>query len=261
MQAPQYHETLFSRLYPGNQHSNPTYIPVFKALDTFLPLTPEQKRKTLLRADAGFGSDDNVDFALDEGWQVLTKGSGGRRPGAWAKQIAPAAWQQVAAHRWLAPSPNPLTYLRPVQQWVLRWQTPAGQLKHATLLCSVLDWSASALLTAYDARGACEAEFRTDKQGLKLARRRKLRLPAQEALILLTDLAHNTLAWLAPYMFPDGPLTTFGPLRLIEDVFSIPGRLRFDNQRLVEVQLNKAHPYALEVAAGLTNLLDHFGWP
>lgn len=224
-------------------------------------MTPDQKSRTLLRSDAGFGSDDNVDFALDEGWQILTKGSGGRRPGAWAKLCGEAAWQSITSQRWLAPSPVPTPFLRPVQQWLLRWQTPAGQLKHATLLCSVVEWTAQALLDAYDDRGACETEIRTDKQGLKLGRRRKLHLPAQEALILLTDLAHNTLAWLTPLMFPEGPLATFGPLRLIEDVLSIQGRLRFDNQRLLEVQLNKTHPHSAEVAAGLHNLLDHFGWP
>lgn len=148
-----------------------------------------------------------------------------------------------------------------MQQWVLRWQTETGQVKHATLLCSVPTWSAQEVLNAYDDRGACEVEIRSDKQGLRLPQRRKRQLPAQEALILLTDLAHNTLAWLAPLMFPTGQLATFGPLRLIQDVFSIQGRLCFEQQQLVEVQLCKTHPYAADVAEGLHRLLDHFGNP
>ncbi len=86
-------------------------------------------------------------------------------------------------------------------------------------------------------------------------------MPAQAALILLTDLAHNLLTWAGTWMFPDGPLAGFGPTQLIEDTLAIPGRLRFNHERLVEVQLNVRHPYAAQVAVGLEHLLDHFGYP
>lgn len=59
----------------------------------------------------------------------------------------------------------------------------------------------------------------------------------------------------------EGPLTGFGPTRLIEDVLAIPGHLVFDGDRLVEVQLNERHPYAFQVALGLERLLAHFGQP
>jgi len=113
----------------------------------------------------------------------------------------------------------------------------------------------------YDDRGACETEIQADKGGLKLCKRRKRRVAAQEALILLTDVAHNTLAWVSNWMFPDGPLACFGTTRLIEDVLTIPGRLIFSQERLVEVQLNELHPHATQVAAGLERLLNHFGHP
>ena len=62
-------------------------------------------------------------------------------------------------------------------------------------------------------------------------------------------------------MFADGPLTEFGPTRLIEDTLTIPGHLIFDGERLVEVQLNELHPHAAQVALGLERLLAHFGHP
>ena len=40
-------------------------------------------------------------------------------------------------------------------------------------------------------------------------------------------LAHNLLAWVSQWMFPDEPLAAFGTTRLIEDVFHLPGRLFF----------------------------------
>ena len=117
------------------------------------------------------------------------------------------------------------------------------------------------VIAYYDDRGACETEIQADKGGLKLCKRRKKRAAAQEALILLTDVAHNTLAWTSQRMFPAGPLAHFGTTRLIEDALAIPGRLIFSQGRLVEVQLNELHPHAAQVAVGLERLLDYFGYP
>lgn len=259
--APQYHETLFSRLYPGKQDSGPTYIPILEALDPCLALTPAQKQRVILRSDSGFGSDANVDRALSESWQILGKGKGGRRPNAWARQIGAADWQALGQERWIARAPQPPTYVRPTQSLVLRWQTATGIVHYSTVVCSLTDWSMTEIIAAYDDRGACETEIQADKGGLKLERRRKKRLAAQEALILLTDLAHNLLAWVGPWMFSGTALAQFGPTRLTEDVFCLPGRLFFDQERLREVQLNERHPHAEAVKEGLEHLLAHFDHP
>ena len=89
VEAPQYHETVFSRLYPGTQGvRGPTYMPILETLETSLLLSQAQKQHTLLRSDAGFGSDANVNHAPTAAWQVLGKGKGGRRPQAYAQQVA-----------------------------------------------------------------------------------------------------------------------------------------------------------------------------
>ena len=259
--APLYHETLFSRLYPGNQESSPAYIPTLEALDAFMHLTPAQKRRTVVRSDAGFGSDANINHALKGHWQVLTKNKGGRRPEAFARQVASTDWVALRPDRWVAPAVKPPTYAQPTTCLVLRWLTANSEVKHALLVTSVTSWTMTDVVAFYDDRGACETEIKTDKAGLKLERRRKKRLAAQEALVLLTDIAHNLLAWAPQWMFPDRPLAAFGATRLIEDVFQLPGRLFFDQNRLAEVQLNQRHPYAVEVATGLQQLLAFFGNP
>lgn len=227
-----------------------------------MSLNAEQKQRTILRTDSGFGGDDNINYALTEKWQVLTKGSGGKRPNAFARQVAPTAWRVLRPDdRWVARAVNPPSYTQPVQHLVLRWRNQKGELKHATVICSILAWSMTEVINYYDARGSCETEIQADKGGLKLCERRKKQPAAQEALILLTDLAHNLLAWSSPWMFPDGPLAQFGTTRLIEDVLAIPGHLIFDDEQLVEVQLNELHPHASQVALGLARLLAHFGHP
>lgn len=259
--APQYHETLFSHLYPGKQDSGPTYIPILEALEPCLQLMPEQKQRTVLRSDAGFGSDANVERALAAFWQILAKGKGGRRPHAWARQVPEANWQDLGQERWVARAIAPPQYSRPTHALVLRWQTAKGVVNYSTVICSVLEWTMAEIIAAYDDRGACETEIQADKNGLKLERRRKKCLAAQEALILLSDVAHNLLAWVSQWMFPSQDLAAFGAKRLTEDVFCLPGRLFFEQERLREVQLNERHPHAEAVKEGLERLLSHFGHP
>lgn len=227
-----------------------------------LNFSPVQKQRTILRSDSGFGADNNVNYALTQMWQVLTKGSGGHRPGAFARQIAPDDWHSLRPNdRWVTQVVDPPSYVKPVQNLLLRWSTQKGQLKHATLVCSILAWSMTQIVHCYDQRGACETEIQADKAGLKLSKRRKKHLAAQEALILLTDIAHNLLAWSSLWMFASGPLSQFGPTRLIEDALTMPGHLIFAGDHLVEVQLNERHPHATQVAEGLQRLLAHFGHP
>jgi hypothetical protein len=259
--APQYHETLFSHLYPGKQDCGSVYQPVLKTLAASLAFTDVQKQATIVRSDAGFGGDANINFALGAGWQVLAKGKGGRRPQRAARCVDPTTWMAMGKERWLAPMPQPPLYDQPTQHLVLRWQTSKGLLKYATLVCSILEWSMDEVLAHYDDRGACETEIQADKRGLQLERRRKKHLAAQEALILLTDVAHNLLAWTTYWMFPTGPYANFGFLRFTQDILTLPGHLCFENDHLVEVQLNERHPHARPVASALARLLDHFGNP
>ncbi len=253
---------MISHLYPGNRHSNPAYIPALIALQNLVGWQEKEKQYTILRTDAGFGSDDNINYALSQQWHVLTKGIGGRRPAALARQItSPDEWQAIDTNRWLVSVPHPPTFIRPVQVWLLKWFNPQGKRKLATLCCSVMDWSASETLAFYDDRGQCETEIQADKGGLRLCRRRKRHFTAQEVLILLTDLAHNLIAWSANWMSLTKPLNTFGTTRLIEDVLAIPGHLYFQDGHLRVVQLNELHPYAQQTADGLHHLLDYFGFP
>jgi hypothetical protein len=57
------------------------------------------------------------------------------------------------------------------------------------------------------------------------------------------------------------PLATFGTTRLIEELLAMPGRLYFDDGRLIEGQLQATHPHAAQVATALARLLDYFGNP
>jgi len=254
-----YHETLWSVAYPGNRHGYEYCKPALQQLLTHWAWSAEQRRQIIVRSDAEQGTDENVAYLLWQGFQVLMKGYSGRRTQAWVKRTADAYWQVDPTNpaRWAAPAPVKLRLGRRLDAYLLRWLGAQQQPCHATLL-TTLPAPLFTLWAWYDGRGASEVEIRTDKSGLQLAQRRKHSLDAQEAWIVLTDIAHNLLAWLHPWMLADSPFATFGPKRLVYDLLTIPGQLFFEDGRLAKVALWQTHPYAEDMQFCLHKLLKTF---
>jgi hypothetical protein len=230
-------------VYPGNQTSQACLRPTVAAVERVLGLTSAQRQRTVLRLDGGFGTDANLNWSLWHGYQVLSKGYSGKR----AKAFAQAA-----------PAPTPLRYYRRTQTAVMRWKTEQGTYKHSLLTTSLLEYSLAALAEAYDDRAMIEAEIKADKGGLQLHRRRKKRLAAQEALVLLTDLAHNLLAWSRGWMFRDSPFAEAGIYRIVKELFPIPGKVTVEEGQIVKLRLKASHPFAKPMLACLTRLFDRF---
>lgn len=189
MSAPQYHETLLSLLYPGNQTSEKSLHKTVQMVEQLLQMHERHQRdRVLIRLDAGFGSDPNINWLLHRGYQVLSKGKSGKRAAAFARQVT--QWQQLGEGKWIAPAPPHLChrYYCCTQTVMLRWyKQRSGQCKHALLICSLLDHDLIHISQLYDDRASRENEIKADKVGLLLPRRRKKQLNAQEALVLLTD--------------------------------------------------------------------------
>ena len=214
----------------------------------------------IVRSDAELGTDANVSYLLWAGFQVLMKGYSGRRTQAWVQRIPDTAWEADPDHanRWAAPAPVSLRLGRRLDAYVLRWYDTKQHLDHATLL-STLPHPVFVLWRLYDGRGAAEVEIRSDKSGLALHLRRKHSLTAQEAWVVLTDIAHTLVAWLQPWMLTGSAFENFGPKRVVHDLFTIPGHVTFDaNGRLCRVALLKSHPYAEEMQYCLQHLLATF---
>lgn len=207
--------------------------------------------------DGGFGTDANINWALWRGYHILSKGYSGKRASLYARTITD--WHTlVKDRRWIAWVPRPKRYGRRTRMAVLRWVDQDQKLRHATLVSS-LDLSLSQMVACYDQRGATEVEIRSDKSGLCLTNRRKKRMAAQEALILMTDLSHNLAAWLRPWMLQDSPFACYGPQRVIRDIMTVPGKVYFHNQHLKAIKLDRTHPYAKDLVPCLERLFTCFG--
>jgi Transposase DDE domain group 1 len=225
-----------------------------------LALPPAQRRRTVLRLDGGFGTDANLNWALWHGYQVLAKGYRGKRAKACARAVPPWEERRTGA-RWIAPAPTPLRYDRRPQTAVLKWRTEQDTYRHSLLITSLMEHSWAALAEVYDDRAAIEAELKADKGGLQLHRRRQQRLAAQEALVLLTDLAHNLLAWTREWICRDSPFADAGIYRIVKELLPIPGKVVIDEGHIVKLQLKASHPLAEPILVCLARLFDRFGTP
>ncbi|MCP4579208.1 MAG: hypothetical protein GY846_23285 [Deltaproteobacteria bacterium] len=208
------------------------------------------------------GTDENVNWGLWRNFQILMKGYSGPRAQQLASRIADDAWCDVSAggQRWMAWAVNPPRFGRHLNIFVLRW--PGKKKQHyATLLSSLCHLQPEATWRLYDGRGAVESEIKADKQGLRLPKRRKQSFAAQEALILLTDLAHNILSWVHHWVLEDTPFADFGTERMVDELFCIPGSVEYMGEHLHKVALLKTHPYAGSMLPILQNVLTFFATP
>lgn len=260
--VPDYHESLLSLVYPGDRQACEWFKPALRGLTEHWPWSQAQRQQVVVRTDAGLGTDANINYALWLHFQVLMKGFSGTRTQSWVKQLVQPTWiEDVARLRAITTVPTPLRFGRRTRNYLLRWVSPKGKLSYGILISSLLDLDPLTTLRLYDGRGADEGEISSDKTGLLLPKRRKQSLAAQEALVLLTDVAHNLLAWLHPWALHNTPFAGFGPQRLVSDLLSVPGHLEFENGRLVKVSLWQAHPYAEPLQIALITLLRYFDLP
>ena len=261
LSIPTYHETLCSLLYPGNQQASTMLKPAITMAQEFLDLSGEMRQRTIIRSDAGLGTDGNINWLLWSDYQVLMKGFGGSRSANFAKRLRDEDWMEDPPRkRWIAWAPNPPRYGRRINVFALRWQGKKG-LRYGTLLTTLSQLDPLSAWRLHDGRGAAEIEIKADKQGLRIPKRRKKSFTAQEGLILLTDLAHNILSWTHHWVLEDSPFADFGAQRMVDELVCIPGRIEMMGSRLQKVALLETHPYADSMRDILRRLLEFFGTP
>ncbi len=241
MSSVKYRETIWSDVFAGNCHTSNCLRPAVLGTENALELDPKRRQRVIWRIDSGGGSDDHIRWLLSRGYQVMVKGASNRRAEALSRQVT--RWD---AYRdaWLGLVDSPVDFGRSVQVIVKKRPKKDG-FCHSYYVSTLKMPSKGTLMAKYDARGGAEVEqFRNDKNGLHLAARRKRCFPAQKALVLLTDLAHNLLADFHHTTLADTKFAGFGPKRMVRDLLAIPGKLTFEGTQLKRTDLLESHPHA-----------------
>jgi hypothetical protein len=228
----------------GNRHTSNCLRSAVLGAENALELVPKQHQRVVWRIDGGGGGDDHIRWLLSRGYHLMVKGASNRRAEALARQVARwDAYRDVC----LGLVDAPVDFGRDVQVVVKKRQTKNGYC-HSYYVSTLKMPSKGTLMAKYDDRGGAEVEqFRNDKNGLHLAARRKRKLSAQQALILLTDLAHNLLADFHHTALVGTKFEGFGPKRMVRDLLAMPGKLEFEGTQLKRIELLESHQYAQDM--------------
>lgn len=224
--------------------------------------TPEHRALIAVRLDAGFGSEESHRWLLERGYHLLGKMKSGQRARKLAGPVA-EWWPTSSPGREVGVVQGPVDLGRPTQQYGVR--TPSKDKPGSTyyaVLVSTLGLTPQEAVAAYDGRAGMENDFKGDKQGLGLRSRRKRKLAAQEMVVLLAGLARNLLLWCRRWLAQgDLRLGKLGIVRLVREVWTVPGCVTFRQGQLTRVKLVRTHPLGRQVRQGLRVLLQAIGHP
>ena len=265
VRAAAYHETVWEDVLPGRTAEGVAVLQAaVAAAERLLGLgddTPDGRAKrarTEWRLDSGWGGEEAINWLLCRGYQVTGKFKSASRV---RKLIRPVgAWQATTSiGREVAVVPQPVELALPVPQYAVRTisaDRPDGYY-YAVLFSTREDLTMLRVVDHYDGRAGMEADLKGDKHGLGLAALRKHKLCAQKIAVLLTELAHNVLIWAKRWLRQKAPrLEPFGIVRLVREVWAIPGRVQLVDGRVKRVCLHPEHPLTRHLGHSLIPLLD-----
>jgi hypothetical protein len=263
VRAAPYQETIWEEVLPGRTVETLAVVQqAVAAVERLLDLAEDspaaelRRARTEWRLDSGWGSEEIVNWLLVRGYQVTGKFKSTSRV---KKLVGPiTAWAPTGSPgREVAPVPAPVELARPCAQYAVRTPSKekAGGYSHAVLFTSRRELGMQATVAHYDDRAAMEADLKNDKRGLGLGVLRKRKLAAQRLVVLLGQLAHNVLIWARRWLAEKAPrLSHFGIVRLVQEVWAVPGRVKLIGDRVIRVRLRPEHPRARDVCHGLRPL-------
>jgi hypothetical protein len=273
--ASAYDEIVVDQLYSGKRQLESSLPQLVEMAENALNLDQNQRSRTVLRVDAGGGSEININWILTRDYGLLIKIHNWQRV---MKLIASVTDWYTDPHlpgRQVGWVTRPYAYAQLTRQVALRKLKPNGKWLYQVLVFNLTDELLFALvgqsmpqpctqremlfaaLAAYDQRGGgAETQNKGDKQGLHLAHRNKHSFVAQEILVLLAQLAHNLLIWTRNDLArADHHFAHYGIHRMVRDILQIPGCVQFDaTGQVISITLQANHPLAAKVQAALVDL-------
>jgi hypothetical protein len=266
--ASAYDEIIVDQLYSGKRQLESSLAQLVEMAENALNLGQDQRRRTVLRVDAGGGSETNINWILNRGYWLLIKIHNWQRVRKLSTSVTDWYTDAQVPGRQVGWVEAPYAYGQLTRQVALRKRKPNGKWLQQVLVFNLTDAMVFdlahqamppsytprevlfAALAAYDQRGGgAETQNKGDKQGLHLAHRNKHSFVAQEILVLLAQLAHNLIIWTRNELArADDYFAHYGIRRMVRDVLQIPGCVQLDaTGQVVRITLQANHPLAAKV--------------
>jgi len=291
-------EIVAESLYPGNVTSCMVFKEMVKKMEHQLSLnTKDQRRLIRLRLDGGFGTDENIDYALWRSYHLLAKVYSWKRARALAKSvdewvdISPGPDNRPRQAGWVT---KPHHYGRKTKQLAIRMPKKKGNgYQYSVLVITDMEGDINTIVNDYDGRsGVPESTFCQDNQGLGMRKRRKKNFVAQQMLVLLNQLAHNLIRWIQGWMIKamkllsslkssqdnwwkpsddatpeerEEPaivaktLNNLGMKRMVSQVFCLSGEVTLKKSKVIQIKLNPLYPMVNRIRIALEALLKPYG--
>jgi hypothetical protein len=275
--ATRYGEIVIDRIYDGKTQLPKAFQELVLAAEGVLDLDEEKRKRTILRMDGHGGSQDDVNWALERGYQIHTKEYSTNRARKLAQTVV--TWHDDPKIRgrqvgWVIAEPD--EYVRLVKRIAVRTRKKNGQWGIGVLLSTVAQEEIGSLARIpagqwqdpvtillayvyfYDLRsGGVETAIKEDKQGLGITKRNKKRFEAQQIVAQLNALAHNLIVWSRRWLAQTwNQVEHLGILRMVRDVFHLSGLVHFRGDGSIErIVLQQADPFAFGLRTGLLPLL------
>ncbi len=245
-----------------------------RATEQVLGLNAAKRRRTVVRVDAGGGTDYDINWLLRRGYQIMIKVKHYRRSAKLCRSVSTWYADPKVEGRQVGWVVSPHPYAKLTRQLGIRNRKRNGHWTYHvvvfTLTNDQLFWLAHqplrrqptpqqllfAALHASDLRsGGVETSNKGSKQGLGLTKRNKRRFAAQHMLVLLAQLAYNLITWTRNLLTQvDKRFAGFGCLRMVRDVLHIPGQILLDAQgHVLQIALRASQPYAWAIAHALAS--------
>jgi hypothetical protein len=264
VRAAQSQETVWETVVPGRTaESLPVLQEAVTQAERLLGLEGEdepaqtKRGRVEIRLDSGWGSTLMITWLLSRGYQVTGKFKSTSRVRKMVRGIT--EWQATSSPgREAAAVQEPASFARPLAQYAVRTPSKekAGGYYQAVLFTTRTELGMLAVVDHYDGRAGMEADLKGDKRGLGLAVIRKRRLSAQRMVVLLTQLAHNVLIWSRHWLAAQAPrLRQCGIVRLVQEVWAVPGRVKVSAEVVQRVRLCQDHPRTRDICCGFRPLL------
>jgi len=268
-----YDEIVVEGLYDGKRQLDRSLSELLESAEAVLALNAAKRRRTLVRVDAGGGTDEDINWLLRRGYQIMVKVKHYKRSAKLCRSVSTWYTDPKVEGRQVGWVDSPHPYAKPTRQLGIRNRKRNGHWTYHVVAFTLTDeqlfWLAHqplrgqptpqqllfAALHAYDLRsGAVETSNKGSKQGLGLTKRNKRRFVAQHMLVLLAQLAYNLITWTRTLLTQvDKRLAGFGCLRMVRDVLHIPGQILLDAQGYVlRITLCAAHPFAWAIVQAWT---------
>jgi hypothetical protein len=260
MTASDYREILHETLLRGKAAGGPALKAALQEVESHLGWTRERRQRIVLRLDGGFGTTAILNWLLSRGYQVVAKISNSSRVRTLRRQLGP--WQPTSSPgREIADVLHPHRFCRKTRQWVIRTPKQKGGYQYAALVTTLPDLGPTAVADAYDNRALIEASFCQDKQALGIVKRRQRKWEAQQVVLLLARLAHHLLVWAKRWLSRE-PTTRehlhgYGLVRLLQEVWTVPGVIVWRHGWIVSVRFDPLHPLARPLQQGFAALFRH----